>query len=118
MRILIVDDEPSLRRALVRELRSAFPAAEFEDFGDGASALARAAQRRFDAALLDIRMPQMNGFELAQQLAEVNPQIRIAFVSAELDEVAVERARLLSGRDPFSKPWRAQELIDFLRAST
>ena len=114
MRILIVDDEAALRRALLRDLKPRLPNAAFEDFGDGPSALARAAAAPFDAAILDIRMPDMDGFQLAERLLAATPATRIAFLTAESDEDVLARARSVSGREPFGKPWQMPALLAFL----
>lgn len=114
MRILIVDDEGALRRALLRDLKPRLAGATFEDFGDGPSAVARAAEAPFDAALLDIRMPDMDGFQVAEKLLAAAPNTRIAFLTAELDVDVLARAKRISGREPFAKPWQMPALLAFL----
>ena len=114
MRILLVDDEPALRRALLRDLKPRLPNAAFEDFGDGPSALARASAAPFDAAILDIRMPDMDGFQLAEKLLDAAPSTRVAFLTAELDGDVLARAKRVSGREPFGKPWQLPALLAFL----
>jgi CheY-like chemotaxis protein len=67
-RLLLVDDEPLVGQSMARVLRRKGWAVTFE--GDGASALARAAQEAFDVVLTDYAMPGMNGLELARALKE------------------------------------------------
>lgn len=67
-RLLLVDDEPLVGQSMARVLRRRGWAVTFE--GDGASALARAAQEAFDVVLTDYSMPGMNGLELARALKE------------------------------------------------
>ena len=67
-KILVVDDEDALRTVLSAELNS-----EGYDVGtaaDGVEALAELQKKNYDLALLDIKMPNMNGFEVLKVIKE------------------------------------------------
>jgi DNA-binding NarL/FixJ family response regulator len=80
-RVLVVDDHPSFRRCA-----SALLEAEgFEVVGeaeDGASALAAADRLEPELVLLDIQLPDTNGFEVARRLLAERPALRIVLVSS------------------------------------
>ena len=76
-RILIVDDHPSFR-ATAKELLTAEGFEVVGEAEDGTSALAAVERLRPDVVLLDVHLPDMNGFEVATELCKSNgtgPQI-------------------------------------------
>jgi DNA-binding LytR/AlgR family response regulator len=85
MRALIVDDEPVARRRLKRMLAVHDDLEVVGEAGDGREALERIDELEPDVVFLDIRMPEIDGLELAKQLEEV----QIVFTTA-YDEYAVE----------------------------
>ena len=66
--ILVVDDDPDIARFVEVNLRSA--GYDVAVAGDGEQALERAAELRPDLVLLDVMMPRIDGFEVAQRLRE------------------------------------------------
>ena len=80
-RVLVVDDHPSFRRCAARLLE----AEGFEvvgEAGDGASALAGAERLRPELVLLDVQLPDMDGFEVARRLLADRPALPIVRVSS------------------------------------
>lgn len=80
-RVLIVDDHPSFRRCA----RALLEAEGFEVVGeaaDGAAALAAAAALSPEIVLLDIQLPDIDGFEVARQLLAEVPRLPIVLVSS------------------------------------
>ena len=80
-RVLVVDDHPSFRRCAARLLE----AEGFEvvgEAGDGASALAGAERLRPELVLLDVQLPDMDGFEVARRLLADRPALPIVLVSS------------------------------------
>lgn len=101
-RILIIDDEPLIRQALSDYL---------EELGyqtamaaDGAQGLARAREGGFDAVLVDLRMPRVDGLEVIAALKREQPELPIIVISGTgvLDEVV--QAIRLGAWDYISKP--------------
>jgi DNA-binding NarL/FixJ family response regulator len=90
MKILIADDKPQIRRA-IRRLLEAHPGwnicAEAED---GEEAVVRAKQCRPDLVLLDLAMPEMNGFEAARRISSALPGVHI-FLNTLYDSPQVQR---------------------------
>jgi len=79
MNIIAVDDEYLSRLDLEWAIRAAIPGAELLSFDDPFSALEFAKESHVDIAYLDIKMPEMNGLELARQLRELRPDVNIIF---------------------------------------
>jgi two-component system, LytTR family, response regulator len=90
MRALVVDDEPLARTALANLLSGRVDIDEFEEAENAHRALARLIKRRFDVLLVDIRMPDMSGLQLVEQIAKRGgPMPAIIFITA-YQEHAVE----------------------------
>ena len=110
-RLLIVDDEPNLLRAVAVCLRG--EGYEVETARSGEEALVHIAQRLPDLIVSDIRMPRMDGYALARQLRG-NPRtdlIPIIFLTAK-DESSERIAGIRSGVDAYlTKPFEPDELI-------
>lgn len=106
MRVLVVDDEAPARRRLIRMLDALDDVTVAGEAGDAEAALAQIAALSPDIALLDIRMPGMDGLALAARYADLPP---IVFVTAH-DEFAL-RAFELDAVDYLVKPVRAERLV-------
>jgi CheY-like chemotaxis protein len=78
--VLIVDDHPAFRSA-ARELLEAEGYRVVGEAADGWSALEAAGDLRPDVVLLDVQLPDLNGFEVAERLAEAGTIPAIVFVS-------------------------------------
>jgi DNA-binding NarL/FixJ family response regulator len=81
-RVLIVDDDARFR-ALARELLEAAGYAVVGEAADGEQALTAAARARPDAALVDVQLPDGDGFALARRLADANHGLRILLTSMD-----------------------------------
>ncbi len=111
MNVLIVDDEllllRSLRRTLVRAGHQVALAA------NGREALAALAGADFDVVLTDVRMPEMDGLELAHRLARLQPALPLLFMSGHAE--ASDRELLeLEPAGVFEKPLDEGRLIRVL----
>ncbi len=114
-KILIVDDDSALRQSLVEqlELNEEFLTTEC---GTAASALEVARQERFDAILLDVGLPDMDGRELCRLLRDEAVQVPIMMLTGA-DSEADTVLGLDSGADDYvTKPFRLSVLLARLRA--
>jgi PAS domain S-box-containing protein len=103
---LVVDDEEMVRELAVSILeRAGFVVASAAN-GIGALELVRSSDHAFDVLLTDVSMPGMGGRQLAAEVAELDPQIRVVFMSGYSDEIlgsdSGERAPLTFLAKPFS----------------
>jgi DNA-binding LytR/AlgR family response regulator len=111
--LLAVDDESSQLADLARLLRSSPDVREVECASDGREALAKVSSQPFDAIFLDVRMPGLDGLELARALRRFATPPQLVFVSAH-DGAAVE-AFELRALDYLRKPVarrRVEEAIE------
>ena len=105
-KILITEDEDSLRIFVARALR--LDGHETVEAGDGAAGLEALETGGFDLLLSDIRMPVMDGIELAHRAAEAHPALKILLMTGYADQR--ERADDLASKiidvvpKPFSLP--------------
>jgi len=114
--VMIVDDEAPARarlRDLLADIASALPTEILAEAGNGLLALDAIAGRRVDVALVDIRMPKMDGIELARHLSALEYPPAVIFVTA-FDAYAVQ-AFELNAIDYLLKPVRAQRLLTALQ---
>ena len=109
-RILLAEDDELLRRFLVRELEKAGYAVA--DFANGAEAYERLKEEPFTLLLTDIVMPEMDGIELARRASEIDPDIKIMFITGfsavtlNTENAAPKDAKILS------KPFHLKTLVN------
>jgi two-component system response regulator AlgR len=116
LRILIVDDEAPARarlRDLLMDLGDSLPTQVVAEAADGVEALERLETTEVDVALVDIRMPRMDGIELARHLVRRRPRPAVIFTTA-YDQYAV-KAFELSAVDYLLKPVRTIRLVEALQ---
>jgi DNA-binding NtrC family response regulator len=108
-RVLVVDDEPTLRRSVVRMLTAS--GMEAIPVEDGSAALALLERERVHVALVDLMMPKMNGLELLQKLRSSHPGVEVIMMTAFGDvEVAVKSVRA-GAYDFLEKPFRSNDEV-------
>jgi DNA-binding response OmpR family regulator len=108
-RILVVDDEDALRTVLSAELNS-----EGYDVGiaaDGIEAIAELQKAKYDLVLLDIKMPNMNGFEVLKVIKEKYAETKVIMLTGFADLKNAIESRKLGAEDFVSKPY---DLVDLL----
>ena len=111
LRVFIVDDEAPARarlKSLLADIAAEMPNEFAGEAGNGVEALDRMAEARADVALVDIRMPQMDGIELVRHLKGLEQVPAVIFTTA-YDQYAVQ-AFELNAVDYLLKPVRAQRL--------
>ncbi|MGZ5387430.1 MAG: response regulator transcription factor [Solirubrobacterales bacterium] len=114
MRILVVDDEPQLRRALERALK--LEGYEVELAADGDEALAAIAASAPDAVVLDVLMPKRDGLEVCRELRAREDRTPVLMLTAR-DTVSDRVDGLDAGADDYLvKPFALEELLARVRA--
>src|SRR5690242_6157639 len=113
MRILIVEDEPDLLRALTQALREAGYAVDTAE--DGEDGLFKAESWEYDAVVLDIMLPKMDGWEVLRRLRKTKKTPVLMLTARDQSR---ERVRGLdTGADDYVvKPFDLPELLARLRA--
>ncbi len=110
----MVDDDRPVLESLRRSL--AFNGYEVEVARDGQEALARLAERRPDAIVLDVMMPRLDGLETCRRLRAAGEELPVLMLTAR-DAVSDRVAGLDAGADDYlPKPFALEELLARLRA--
>lgn len=109
MRILLVEDEENIRSIVKLNL-------ELEDFevvatGNGKDAVKFFHEQHFDLLILDVMLPEMDGFQICEQIRLTNMEIPIIFLTAK--DTAADRIQgLKKGADDYlTKPFNLEELL-------
>ncbi|MCM3908095.1 MULTISPECIES: response regulator transcription factor [Trueperella] len=113
-KVLVVDDEPTIRELLSASLRFAgFDVATAEN---GAEALK--VERTFlaDIVVLDIMLPDMDGFEVLTHLREQEPELPVLFLTAKDDVQDRVRGLEVGGDDYVTKPFSLEEVVARIHA--
>ena len=109
-RILIVDDEASLRHSLTRILQGA--GHDVTTAETGKEGLDYLAQQPFDLVFLDIRMPEMNGLEVLKVIHHKFPLVSVVLFTAQPDLNSAIQAMREGATDYLLKPLKPQTILD------
>jgi two-component system cell cycle response regulator CpdR len=109
-KILLAEDDTDMRRFLVKALQNA--GFNVVSYDNGLSAYQRLREEPFELLLTDIVMPEMDGIELARRASELDPDIKIMFITGfaavalNADSQAPKHAKVLS------KPVHLRDLVN------
>jgi two-component system KDP operon response regulator KdpE len=115
LRVLVVDDEPAIRRFL----RTSLGAQNYQvtESEDGRSALEALKRNACDVLVLDLGLPDIDGFEVIRQLRQSGSQLPIIVLSSRADEAGKVKALDLGADDYVTKPFGVDELLARIRAA-
>ncbi|MBQ1048371.1 response regulator transcription factor [Micromonospora sp. C51] len=114
VRVLVVDDEPTLTDLLSMALR--YEGWQVRTAADGMAAVRAARQFQPDAVVLDVMLPDLDGFQVLRKLRADNDSVPVLFLTAR-DAVEERVAGLTVGGDDYvTKPFSLEEVIARLRA--
>ncbi|GII05667.1 DNA-binding response regulator [Planobispora takensis] len=113
LRVLVVDDEPTLAELLAMALR--YEGWEVRSAGDGLGAVRSARDFRPDAVVLDMMLPDIDGLEVLRRLRAEAPDVPVLFLTAK-DSVEDRITGLTAGGDDYvTKPFSLEEVVARLR---
>ena len=114
-RILIIEDEASIRRVLTKILSEESDTYIVEDAEDGIQGLEKIKNNDYDLVLCDIKMPKMDGVEVLEAVKKIKPEIPMVMISGHGDmETAIQTMRL-GAFDYISKPPDLNRLLNTVR---
>ena len=114
-RILIIEDEATIRRVLVKILSEENASYTVEEAEDGAAGYEKIKNTDYDLVLCDIKMPKMDGVELLEAVKKIKPEIPMVMISGHGDmETAINTMRL-GAFDYISKPPDLNRLLNTVR---
>ena len=115
VRVLVVDDEPTLTELLSMALR--YEGWEVRTAGDGRAAVRAAREFRPDAVVLDVMLPDIDGLEVLRRLRAAAADVPVLFLTAR-DAVEDRIAGLTAGGDDYvTKPFSLEEVVARLRGA-
>ena len=108
-RILLAEDDSSMRAFLERALvKAGYDVTSFEN---GADALERLKEEPFTLLLTDIVMPRMDGIELARRASELDPELKIMFITGFAAVTLNNESRPPKDARILSKPFHLKDLV-------
>lgn len=113
-RVLVVEDEPSIRDSVVYALESEGFVVDW--VGSGADALAKAKKTNYALIVLDVGLPDMSGFDVCREL-RMTSQVPVIFLTARASEVDRVVGLELGADDYVTKPFSPRELSARVRAN-
>ena len=113
-RLLVVDDEPNIRELLSTSLR--YAGFEVTAAANGREALDAAEEFQPDLAVLDVMLPDMDGFTVARRLRERDVTTPILFLTARDDMADKVQGLTVGGDDYVTKPFGLEEVVARIRA--
>jgi CheY-like chemotaxis protein len=116
LRVLVVDDEPSIRKFVSTVMSQA--GFVVTTASDGAEAIALAGKQSFDLLLTDLMMPNMNGDELARRLRATEPDLPVLYLTGFSDRLFAERMTLWDHEAFLDKPCSVASLLEAVSLAT
>ncbi len=107
--ILVIEDDSAIRRGVTDALR--FSGYEVLEAAEGLSGMEQARRAAFDLLLLDLVLPNYNGFEILQALKEHRPGAPVIILSARGEEADRVKGLKLGADDYVVKPFSVRELL-------
>jgi two-component system, cell cycle response regulator CpdR len=109
-KIILAEDDGDMRRFLVKALQNA--GYDVISFDNGLSAYQRLREEPFELLLTDIVMPEMDGIELARRASELDPDIKIMFITGFAAVALNSEAATAKSAKVLSKPVHLRELVN------
>lgn len=116
LHVLVVDDHTTVRQGLIRILASAGLGWQVQEAAHADAALGLVAQSAFDAAVVDMSMPGMNGIELVRTLRRRGHGLPVLMLSMHAEEAYAMSAFKAGATGYITKDRAAEDLVDALRA--
>ncbi|WP_425279263.1 response regulator transcription factor [Arthrobacter nanjingensis] len=113
-KLLVVDDEPNIRELLSTSLR--FAGFDVVAAGNGREALAKAESESPDLIVLDVMLPDMDGFNVTRKLRAAGRHIPVLFLTAKDDTEDKVMGLTVGGDDYVTKPFSLDEVVARVRA--
>ena len=108
-RIILAEDDGDMRRFLAKALEKA--GHEVVSFDNGLSAYERLREEPFTLLLTDIVMPEMDGIELARRATELDPDLKVMFITGFAAVALNSDSRAPKDAKVLSKPFHLRELV-------
>jgi len=108
-RVLVVEDDDAIRELVSTALR--FTGFDAESVASGSAALAEARNAHFDIVVLDVNLPDIDGFSVCRKLREDRNDVPVIFLTARDDPTDLRAGFTGGGDDYMTKPFSLEELM-------
>ncbi|MBW2569372.1 MAG: response regulator [Deltaproteobacteria bacterium] len=109
IQILLVDDEDDFRTTLAKRLR--LRKVDITDVASGNEAIELVKQKSFDVAVIDVKMPEIDGIETLKQVKQIQPTMEIVMLTGHASIESGMEAMKLGAYDYVMKPCDIDELL-------
>jgi two-component system nitrogen regulation response regulator NtrX len=114
-KILIIEDEDSIRRVLVKIIKNENASFEVDEAADGLEGFDKIENSDYDLVLCDIKMPKMDGIEVLEKVHSFKPEIPFIMISGHGELETAVQAMRLGAFDYISKPPDLNRLLNAIR---
>ena len=109
-KVLIVDDSSTVRSVIRKVLQASRFKLEGEEAEDGAVAIRKVKEQRYDIVFLDCQMPVIDGFAAVAEFLRIHPDMKVVMITGTRDVRIEDRARASGARDFLYKPFFAKDI--------
>ena len=117
-KVLIIDDQASLR-GLVRDILENYDENLYiEEEENGINAIVNLECRDYDLLICDVKMPEMDGFEVVKTIRNWNwnPKVPVIMLTAEADPASIARGAVLGATSYLTKPFNEADLLKVVKS--
>ncbi|WP_026839515.1 sigma-54-dependent transcriptional regulator [Gillisia sp. JM1] len=114
-KILVIEDEASIRRVLVKILSEENKAYQLEEAEDGLIGIEKIKDEEYDLVLCDIKMPKMDGIEVLEAIKKIKPEVPVVMISGHGDLDTAVNTMKMGAFDYISKPPDLNRLLNTVR---
>ncbi len=114
-KILVIEDEASIRRVLIKILSEENNSYHVDEAEDGLAGIEKLKDEDFDLILCDIKMPKMDGIEVLEAIKKIKPEIPVVMISGHGDLDTAVNTMKLGAFDYISKPPDLNRLLNTVR---
>ena len=115
MNVLVVDDSKLARLSMIKGLNGTFDMEQIFQAENGQEAVDLAKKHNPAIVFLDLTMPVMDGYTALPLLLDINPNINVIIVTADIQEQAREKVMSLGAKMHIKKPITPEKLQDVLQ---
>lgn len=115
--LLLVDDDPALLDALSGTLEARFGHFSLDTSDSGAKALELAKRKHYDSIILDVNMPNVDGFEVLASVKKLQPRTPILLISGHADAAMMAKALEEGATELIPKPFDRENFVLAVRRS-
>ncbi len=113
MKVLVADDSKLARLSLIKEFKNIFQdEVDFYEAPNGLVAVEIYKEHLPSIVFLDLTMPEMDGYGALEEIIKINPNAVVVVVSADVQQIAVDKVKALGARAHIAKPISSEKMAE------